>query len=539
MAFDNREVEDENGPYDAFCTTINYILWYQWTANYTGYFQASACNTATFNVGLVVYESCDDFPDVASVACSDGDCSSGGSDINTPRLNFPVTEGLTYYMALGSSASQKGTGTIRFSQATLNLSLTTMRVPQSGGQIFLTVSTDASDNFRVALFSNCSIIGASLTTSNTPQSITVLPRASYATCAMSARENIQGSNLQSNQVIFYVADNMDITLPIQDYQIIVGKPFDVLLETNPSTVRDAAKFTVACDQGSQTVDIASTNVLDMTAMLTNYAMYGVCSMSAVTDPVAYATTVFTTVLVYTPLSITVPANNTVWPINQPLTLLASADATATGRTVIFYFHCQRGDHFSRSGLVNEASTQTIAPTYGSTNCTIRAGGDYFLDSEHLSIIFSTPLSFSANLNGWKGGSTVPITISAYNGQVIEVQVNINCPASSQSFVNVATGSEQLLNLSPGLNGIGCLITTTDLPEYYLPIEPVSVDISLGSQATEAVVNALAPANFIGAAVIGGAGLTDNTNPNDQQQKSYKIQKRLKKFKLRKWLKRRI
>ncbi len=83
-------------------------------------------------------------------------------------------------------------------------------------------------------------------------------------------------------------------------------------------------------------------------------------------------------------------------------------------------------------------------------------------------------------------------------EVFDLQLNIDCPVSSQSF-NISTQTRQTLHLSPDLNGIGSILSTTGVSDLYLPIRPASINIKLSSEVQKAITQALQPSNFIKAA----------------------------------------
>jgi lysyl endopeptidase len=91
-------------------TTINKDLWYQFVVECTGEASVSTCGAAGFDTSLVVYPgtSCPT-ASTAVVACND---NGTGCASSTSTVTWPVIEGESYYIRLGSPSNTGGTGTI-------------------------------------------------------------------------------------------------------------------------------------------------------------------------------------------------------------------------------------------------------------------------------------------------------------------------------------------------------------------------------------------------------------------------------------------
>lgn len=185
------------------CSLFGNILFYSWTANYTGYIQASTCNSANFNTVVAIYDDCNSFLETYNM-CNNDYCEG------TSLLNAPVIFGTTYYIAVGGLndiVTVSGTGTLKLSQSNLTLAIFNSSIPITGGTVEFTIETYAADNFATILQLNCtgeSLIEFNTSTSSTSQTFD-LGALNEGVCSVVARDG-DNPNLVSNTAYLLVGD---------------------------------------------------------------------------------------------------------------------------------------------------------------------------------------------------------------------------------------------------------------------------------------------------------------------------------------------
>jgi hypothetical protein len=94
-------------------TTINKDLWYLYVVECTGDATVSTCGAAGFDTSVVIYPgaSCPT-ASTAIVTCND---DGSGCASSTSSVTWPVVDGESYYVRLGSPSNTGGTGTVTFS----------------------------------------------------------------------------------------------------------------------------------------------------------------------------------------------------------------------------------------------------------------------------------------------------------------------------------------------------------------------------------------------------------------------------------------
>ena len=95
---------------------------------------------------------------------------------------------------------------------------------------------------------------------------------------------------------------------------------------------------------------------------------------------------------------------------------------------------------------------------------------------------------------------MPIRINSPNQQAQQVTLNTACSIGSFSG-SVYTSLNAIYSINPSVNGVGCLLTTTNVPQYYLPIPAAYVNIALGQAQQKQIIQLLNPASFIGAFAV--------------------------------------
>lgn len=232
----------------------------------------------------------------------------------------------------------------------------------------------------------------------------------------------------------------------------------------------------------------------------------------------YGTFANTPVAISTPLVMSSPAadDGLQWDISKPLMLLASANVAATGQSVTFNFDCGTAGIFTvPGGSANVALYYVIDPSYSTHTCSIYASGTYFIDSPPVSVVLLAPTSLSTDLNAWQGGAEASVLITAIDGNVFPLTMNVHCPTLSQSF-DIYTGSVQTLLLNVQLNGLACQLTTTNLPQYYIPITPTVIAIKISTAEQQEIIRRLSPESLVKS--LFAAVIVEGDENQDQQKK---------------------
>lgn len=208
--------------------------------------------------------------------------------------------------------------------------------------------------------------------------------------------------------------------------------------TANSSVRLPVVLHISCEYGSYLFD-SLTNLGTRDHLLNDTVMFGACFAFGVTEPVLYASRFKVGITVRVP------------------------------------------------GFANIATEYSFNPTFADSQCSVyafdsaldRAFGSsptvtFYLEPPPTPI----PTYLEADLSGWQGGSSVYLTAVSDNGNTFSLQLNIKCPVSSQSFAIHANTLETLL-LDEWLSGIGCVISTSNVPDPYAPITPVALMLTWG------------------------------------------------------------
>ncbi len=483
------DTTNANSSVVSVCTDASNFLWYKWYATFTGYFQASSCGSLQFDTVISIYSACTDYPD-PYLACDNNSCE----DAFNALVNFPVTEGQEYFIAMGNYAGDSGPGTLLLSQANLNLTLFATGVNVSGGQLPYTVSTNASSPFLVNVNVTCSngYNSSERVFCNAEERLLTIPALPEASCEVVATD-VVFSGLTSNLESFYIAQPLSILAPAADSTLAVGAPFRVFMNTTDASVYTLVNFTITCSGGSQLFELA-TNV-NSSCVIVDAAMFGACSMSAVSYGGLYATYQDIPIWVTTILFLTSPTEGLVWPISEPLELQTRTDSAAAGESIDFVIQCGTGNTFTVAALAGEATFYTFDAIYGGSICYIFARGSVFTTAPTVTFTLQGPTFLLADLNGWQGGATVSVNVTTTSNEEFDLTLQVTCPTRNQAFPIVANVEQELV-LDIWLNGLACVISTTNLPPSYAPITPTLLDIAIGSVAKEAIIQALNPASFI-------------------------------------------
>ncbi len=466
-----------------------YFLWYSYTATEpVSLIQVAALEDLTYDVVLEVFSNCTTFP-AEPLVCS----------YAPPIVNFKAIPGETYYISVGGLyPADQGTGLLSIAPAQLVLTLTTQEVYNGGGfPIIFTVDAVGVPSFGVAVEINCGwpILVAGVTTSLTPQTLDS-PQMPAGNCTMVAYDPDIPSLISNTQS--FISYGLIVQQPSPNALIDAGSPFDVLIVSNDPSQNYTVNATVACLESDvvQSIEV-NTNVTFSGAQLIA-AAWGDCDVAAVSSQMISFTT--TQITANTQLTISNPLNDSIISVANDYPFLTRAVRTATSQLAsVNFVSCLINGFASFPVLVNEPSLRSIAYWYAGDTCNVTANGTYFIESPQIQISFWNPLSLNGvtNLKGWTGGSSVAVQIDAFSGRAITVDLIITCPITAW-LTTLTTNSLQQLELPTELNGIGCLMSTINLPELVLPITPVSIDIGIGREGAEELATVLQFAAFVDA-----------------------------------------
>lgn len=117
-------------------------------------------------------------------------------------------------------------------------------------------------------------------------------------------------------------------------------------------------------------------------------------------------------------------------------------------------------------------------------------------SYYYGIVAYQPLTLVSSLTGWKGGSEVPVLISALNSEDnFEVLLLASCSIGTNSGT-VVVGQTSSYAIDSAINGVDCVLTVQNLPEYYLPIPETRVNIAMSDALEAQVIRQLNVGNFL-------------------------------------------
>lgn len=485
------------------CYKTYNIIWYKWQAIFSGYVQASTCFSANFTTLIAAYTSCAEFPST-DVPCATFQCQDREQILpHTALLNFAVTNGVTYYLAIGSYYSDEtGTGTLKLSQNTMHLNLLTAAVPPTGGQLDFLLTTTAADNFKAYVYSSCTIIGTSYSakyTSSDPQMRLFTSNQPQSCIAYGHAEHLLG--LVSNAETFYIAYEMTLDLPAAGSTLVLNRPFSIQTSIGDGSIQVPTIANITCAGGHQLIQLTS-NEVKTDAVLTNPALFGDCKMMAVTDPVEYATHNFTAVKIVYPLVLSVA---TATPTaGTSLSYHVSFSPPLPDEEVTIKLQCSIGGEVqSFTTTVSSSAQSFVVHSNAIGQCTLQAfpSNPDYPDSNAVSLTVYQQLYIASSLQGWTAGETVSVNVATANLESFSTSLLTTCSIGYfQQDIN--TNDVSSFTIPPGVNGISCLLSTPSVPQNYHPLQPTYVNIGLSDSDTRRIIQSLAPLNFVNSVMAG-------------------------------------
>ncbi len=491
-AFNNT---DADANVHTFCGTSRNFLWYSYTNNAatTQFIQASTAQNSTFDVVLAAYTECSDFPG-NYLTCSP----------QSQAINFPVPSGQTYYIALSGLISYEnftGTGNLTLSQIEYGITVLTPSFYNLVGSVieYILNSTGVTPvPAQLALICNSQDLLRAGTFSSDEIQYLTLPATPPGNCTLMAGDDLYNptSYTASNEFISY---GLVISQPVSNQQIFDESNFEISITSNAVNNTDWALVTFYCyDANNYTATFnVTTNTPFLTAQLDPEA-WGTCYVSAESALMTSFTSI--AVVANTPLTISVPENNSIISIGESNPFLVSAISITTGQlAAVNFVSCSINGYASFPVYVNVAALISIPYWFAGDTCQVMANGTYFTDSPTIEVSFWNPLSLSPQtaLTGWKGGEAVSVQVNALSERVETYYLRISCPTQQYTDPRALnTGQMESVLLPESLSGIGCLLETVGVAALVQAMQPVSVNIDLGTVASAAVLNRLQLLMFV-------------------------------------------
>ena len=153
--------------------------------------------------------------------------------------------------------------------------------------------------------------------------------------------------------------------------------------------------------------------------------------------------------------------------------------------------------YCNDALVGSQSTTTSASTqyFPVSNAAIGVCQFNTTNSNTVDVTVQQQLSIASSLNGWTSGSTVIVNITSPNLEAEQITLSTSCSIGSFSQ-QITTSSNANYFIADGTNGVQCLLSTLNLPQYYLPIPPTFVNIGLDPQQQQSIIQSLQLPLFI-------------------------------------------
>lgn len=321
--------------------------------------------------------------------------------------------------------------------------------------------------------------------------ITAPADATEGTCSLWAVASASPSFLGSSFVKLALSEpavSLFITSPTAGSYFTPNSTIDVTVGTSDSSV---VHVNVTLDCSGTTTN--GTGLSNTTISINNVSGTGFCSIFI--NPVdGYTIANSTFVYIATSLTISSPLNNAEIPVGTPFNLLISGSSVGFSNVT---FTCGNVVPFTELVEINVVKSVSLPNNVGNTTCTLIATSNSteFSPSASIIITATVPTTLTTTLSGWTGGVPVLVTVSASDNAVFNLTLLTTCPASTYSQT-VESGSPQSYNLPEYLNGIGCVVTTTNMPTNYLPITPITLNVAMSPETIQDTINSLNAPSFL-------------------------------------------
>ncbi len=120
--------------------------------------------------------------------------------------------------------------------------------------------------------------------------------------------------------------------------------------------------------------------------------------------------------------------------------------------------------------------------------------DYFNTNTINNAVYQQ-LQLNSSVIGWTGGDEVEFIISALELESQWITAKLTCPTATFTQRVFIDDLHATLQLPNSLNGIGCVLETVDLPQYYLPIPKTKVNVACSTEMGQSIFDYLQLSNF--------------------------------------------
>ena len=249
--------------------------------------------------------------------------------------------------------------------------------------------------------------------------------------------------------------------------------------TNTDTTTDINTFT-------DTTTITDTTTFTDTTIFTTTSTFTDTATETTTDPATTTATATVTLIVDTIGMVFVAQKNLSYTVNfspappEPLLVALRLYCPIPAITQVI---------LTRTSATLQ-SFRIVELAVGPCSLTATPQDSSLPSSEAASVIVNQQLGLIGfDGNGWQGGTSVPLQIASPDEQQVSVLLQVDCAIRSYSQA-MTTYSLESLSLPELLNGIGCRLWTPTVPQYYLPIQPVTVDIAMSVALQAQVIRQL-------------------------------------------------
>lgn len=196
------------------------------------------------------------------------------------------------------------------------------------------------------------------------------------------------------------------------------------------------------------------------------------------------------------LLISSPSNGADLVVGANFTLLVSVAGSSSDSANVT-FNCSNSFSFVERVQINVPSSIRLPTSAANTTCTVIAttSDSYYTSSSPITITGVVQTILVASLNGWKGGSYVPVFITTIDNASFDVILETSCATVSYSQI-IPTEADTNYTLPASLNGIGCVVTMSQLPPNYLSSTPLMVNVGMNQQLQDETTQRLAASNFL-------------------------------------------
>ena len=440
---------------------------------------------------------------------SDIESRTFNSDRNATFFGLVNRQGPLGYIGITSFAVSSPAGTLSRTnfRSTIAKQLNTLTFYESNCPGLSNVNMNFDDAGPFSL-SNCASYTTNPASTFTPSTLfstrywtEVTGSYTMNTFLVNAGAGIQGIVSENMQVEICLAANY-VVIETLTNTFIPGSQFtftSYLGLTQPMLASVSYKITCGSSSTSLSPQSIGNSPQIFTIDTPNVPVGTTCSMvSDNSPPQGYAASARKTIISSSAQQLTLSVPSTVITAGGSLaySVYVTADPSITAPITMELF-CNSVLLYSENVLTSAATKYFPVPAEAVGICQFKgtSTSNVIANTPTVDVTVQQELSIASSLNGWTSGSTVVVNITSPNLDPELITLSTSC--SSDSFsAQIMTSSNANYLIPAYFSGVGCLLSTLNLPDYYLPIPLTVVNIAPGPALTQQIIQQINPAAFI-------------------------------------------